>query len=312
MNRKVYVLLAVGVLASVVNAARAETMAERKQRIMRKYLRERQDIAQSDLIVPDTSQDDTRITESEKFLEPQVAFQRQEGGVAPPPAARPAPVQAERSWWLDTAEIEDDPFSSGSDTEDQSRQPWSPWGRGEDSSASGRSAEPQGIWRQGDSFLGSRSGYDALTEGDNATTASSLTYGGYTSRWSTAREGMNRMSGRYGYQQTENRAPSSGWSLNPANSYGSSPSSGLLYSPFPTPTTTPSGNTQNQVPGYTPYTSPFQSERDEQGRNRSNLQPQQPEYSRPQPYQKWKDKNKTWDPTKDDSYLDALMQDKRR
>lgn len=312
MNRKIYMLLAVGILASILSAARAETMAERKQRIMRKYLRERQDIAQSDLVVPNASVEDARITESEKFIEPQVAFQRQEGGVAPPRAARPAPVQAERSWWLDTAEIDEDPFSSGSDTANQSTEPWSPWSSREDSSASGSSSESQGIWRQGDSFLGGRSGYDVLTEGDNGSTATSLTYGGYTSRWSTATEGMDRMSGRYGRQQTENRATSRRWGLNPVNSYGSSPSSGLLYSPFPTPNTTRSGNTQNQVPGYTPYTSPFQSERDEQGRNRSNLQPQQPEYSRPQPYEKWKDNNKTWDPTEDDSYLDALMRDKRR
>jgi hypothetical protein len=120
------------------------------------------------------------------------------------------------------------------------------------------------------------------------------------------------MPGRYDSPLSESQDTRSGWGLNPATTYGSSPSSGLFPSPFSTSGSTQPGSTQNQSPGYDPYSNPFQIQRNDQRYNGGNLQPQQPEYSRPQPYQKWKDSNKKWDPSADDAYLDALRRDNRR
>jgi hypothetical protein len=342
MNRNVYVLLIAAILASVLNAARAETMAERKQRIMRKYMRERQDIVQSDFGVPDATQEDARVAESEQFKEPQVEFQRQQGGVAPPPATRPAPVQQERNWWLETAEMEEDPyadpFSSKTDAAEESADFWSPWGSREDSPAYGGtygqqrderqddtysgSLEESSVYggaydqqrdgRRGDTYPGSWSAYGTQSEYGTGSSGSGTMYDGYTSRRAPTSRESDRNSVLYGQQQPGTRGTDSGWGLNSVDRYGSSPSSELLQSPFPPSSATQDWSSQNEAPGYTPYRNPYEVQGDEQRRSGGNLPPQQPQYSRPNNYQKWKDNNKAWDPTSDNSYLDELMRNQRR
>ncbi len=342
MNRNVYTLLVAAMVASVLNVAQAETMADRKQRIMRKYMRERQDIMQSDLGVPDAAQEDSRVVESEQFKEPSLEFQRQKGGVAPPPSVRPLPVQQpERSWWLETAEMEEDPyadpFSSHTDAREGSEDSWSPWGKRDDSSAyddgaygqqrnggddtySGhREGSPiyggdssQQWDGRGDTYPGGQSVYGRQSESRNRSSVSGMTYDGYTVRRVPTSRDNDRTPGFYGRQQTDTRGTDSGWGVDSAVRYGSSPSSGLLQTPFSSPASTQDWSLQNQTPGYTPYRSPFQIQGDEQRRYGGDLQPQQPQYSRPNNYEKWKDTNKAWDPTTDNSYLDELMRNQRR
>ncbi|HSR88004.1 MAG TPA: hypothetical protein VLL07_03540, partial [Pontiella sp.] len=71
-------------------------------------------------------------------------------------------------------------------------------------------------------------------------------------------------------------------------------------------------SSQGQAAGYAPYTSPYQIQYDQQRRSGGNLQPQQTPYMRPNNYDRWKDNNKTWDPSAGNSYLDELMRDQRR
>ena len=344
MNRNVYALLTAAILASVLSVAQAETMAERKQRIMRKYMRERQDIAQSDLGVPETPQEeDARVVASEQFkelLSPD--FQRQESGVAPLPAVRPMPVQQpERNWWLETAErVENpgaNPFSSKTDGEKGSAGSWSPWDRRDDSSAYGGAfgqqrderddtysssrdrssiyggpASQQWDGRRGDTYPSGQSAYDGQRNSGNGSSAWGMSYDGYTSRRAPTSRENDRTSGFYGSQQTDTRGMDGGWGYNSVGGYGSSTSSGLLQSPFASSFDAQNPGSQNQTPAYTPYRSPYEVQGEEQRRYGDSLQPQQPQYSRPNSYQKWKDTNKAWDPTADNSYLNELMQNQRR
>lgn len=336
MNRSVYTFMTAAILALVLNVAHAETMAERKQRIMRKYMRERQDIMQSDLGVPDAAQEDARVVESEQFRELSPKFERQKGGAMMPVVQpnQPVPVQSERNWWLETAEMEGDPFanpfSSKADAGEGSTSSWSPWGRREDSSVYGDAYGRQRDGRGG-TYSGSREGsssqqregrgdnypdtwsaYGMPGESGNRSSGSGMTYDGYTSRRVPASRESDRSAGFYGRQQTDTRGTDSAWGLNSVDRYGSAPSSGLLLSPFPSSSTAQDWSSQNQAPGYTPYRSPYQIQGDEQRRSGSTQPPQQPQYSRPNNYQKWKDNNKAWDPTSDNSYLDELMRNERR
>lgn len=332
MNKYVYTLLTAAMVASVLNVAQAETMADRKQRIMRKYMRERQDIMQSDLGVPHAVQEDARVVESEQFREPSPEFHRQKGGIAPPPSVRPLPVQQpERNWWLETAEMEEDPyadpFSSKTDVREGSAESWSPWGKRDDSSAYGSAYGQQrdkgddtysdsregafGLqWDgRGDTYPGGQSVYGRQSESRNRSSVSGMTYDGYTVRRVPTSRESDQIPGFYGRQRTDIRGTDSGWGLDSDVRDGSSPSSGLLTSPFPSPYATQDWSSQNQTPGYTPYRSPYQVQGDEQRRYGGDLQPH---YSRPNNYQNWKDNNKAWDPTADNSYLDELMRNQRR
>lgn len=340
MKRNVFVLLTAAVVLSVLNMARAETMAERKQRIMRRYMRERQDIMQSDFGVPEAVQEDSRIVESEQFKELPLDFKRQQGGVVPPPMARPLPVQQEeRNWWLETPEVEEDlfadPFSSRNDAGKGSADSWSPWGKRDDSSAygadygqprdgqddtySGRRKDSSiydGATRQqwggrGATYPGSPSGYGQQSESGNRS-ASGMTYDGYTTRRAPTSRERNQMPSYYGRQQVETRGTGSGWNLDSGGRYNSSASPGLPQSSLPSPTDTQGWSSQNQTPGYTPYRSPYQDQGNEQRRYGDNLQPQPSQYSRPNNSQKWKDSNKVWDPTSGNLYLDELMRNDRR
>jgi hypothetical protein len=343
MNRSVYVFVTATIIVSVLNGAHAESMVERKQRIMRKYMRERQDIVQSDLGLSAAVEEDARVVESERFKELSPNFERQKGVTMPRVIQpnQPVPVQSERNWWLETAEMDTDsfanPFSSRTDAEEGSTSSWSPWGRREDSSIYGNAygqqrdgqdetysgrREDSSVYgdaygqqregRRGDTYPGAWSAYGMPGESGNRSSGSGMTYGGYTTRRAPASRENDRSSGFYGRQQTEPRGTGGAWGINSGGRYGSAPSSGLPQSPFPPSSTAQDWNSQNQIPGYTPYRSPYQDQGGEQRRSGSNLQPQQPQYSRPNNYQKWKDNNKAFDPTSDNSYLDELMRNQRR
>ena len=315
MNRSIYALLTAVLLVSTLNIAQAETMEERKQRIMRKYMRERQDVSQSDLGVPEAEVEDARVLESEQFKEPSVEFKRQQGVSAPPPALRPVPLQQDRNWWLETTDTEgdlfSDPFASKSETEEKSKSAWSPWGKREDSSIYGGDDGRQQGWRREDSYPGGQPAYGAQSDSGYGISGSGVTDDGYTSRWSPTSRESDRLPGIYERQQRDARRTDSGWGGSSSGRYGTLPSSGYPNSTIPSSSAAQGWNSQNQTPGYTPYRSPYQSE-DQRRRSGDSLQPQQPQYTRPDNFQKWKDSNKAWDPTSDNPYLDELMPNQRR
>jgi len=317
MNRNIHALLTIALIATTLHMAQAESMEERKQRIMRKYMRERQDIAQSDLGVPEADLEDARVLQSEQYKEQSVNFQREQGVTAPPPAYRPVPVQQQRNWWLESAEMEgdlfSDPFASKADAEETSKSSWSPWGKRDDSSTYGGADDRQSGWRRDDTYSSSASTYGSQGESSIGIYGSDATGDGYTSRWAPASRDRDRLPGIYGRQQTENRRTDSGLGDSSISRYDSSTSSGLTTSPFSTPSAVQNWSSQSQIPVYTPYRSPYDTESDDQfRRSGSSLQPQQPQYTRPDNSQRWKDSNKAWDPTSDNPYLDELMPSQRR
>ena len=317
MNRNIYALLTAAVIGSVLSVAQAETMEERKQRIMRKYMRERQDIVQGDFAMPEAVQEDVRVVESEQFNELEEGFERQKGVTMPRRVQpyQPVPLESERSWWLETAELEEDPlanpFSSKADAGEESGDSWSPWSKRDDSSAYGSAYGQQRDDRE-DAYPGSQSAFGMQTESGNGSPVSGMPYKRYTSRRSPATRESDQMPGVYGRQQTDTRATDSRWGLDSAVRYESSPSPGLIQSSLPSRTDTQGWSSQNKIPGYTPYKSPYQAEGNEQRRYGGNLQSQSPQYTRPNNYQKWKDSNKAWDSTSDNLYLDELMRNDRR
>ncbi|MEA2067874.1 MAG: hypothetical protein U9P12_01625, partial [Verrucomicrobiota bacterium] len=114
MSRAVQILL-LAVLLPMVGSAREETLEERKQRITRKYLRERVNVSQSDMVVPGDLPEDERVLDSERFKEPEMDLQRQQPGAMPlpPPQRRPLPPKkSDSNWLLDSIEEEEtDPYA---------------------------------------------------------------------------------------------------------------------------------------------------------------------------------------------------------
>ena len=230
-----------------------------------------------------------------------------------------------------------DPFSQKSDDEDGVKNRWSPWGSRDDSSASdsaygqpqderndtypdsrddsfiyGDAAGQQWGGPRNDTYPDSRSAYGIQNESAYGSPLPGTTYDGYTARGAATYGESGRMPDYYGRQSAGSRGTDTGWTLDSSGRYRSSPSTGLLQPSLPSPTDTQGWSSQNQAAGYTPYRSPYQIQDDQQRRSGRNLKPEQTPYMRPNNYQKWKDNNKAWDPTSDNSYLDELMRDQRR
>jgi hypothetical protein len=341
MKRNIQALFIVAFIAAALSVVKAETMEERKQRIMRKYMRERQDIVQSDLGVPENvqDQDDLRVAESERFKEPSLEFKRQESGLTSRPMApRPAvPVQAERNWWLETAEMEQDPyadpFSSARDSEEESKERWSPWGSRDDESVyaqqqdeqndtysgsregsfiSGDAAGQQWNRRRYETYPGNRSAFGMQNDPRYGSSLPGTAYDGYTTRRSATFGENERMPGYYGRQAGGTRGTDADWTLDSGGRYRPSQSTGLLQPSLSPYSVSPGLTSQDQATGYMPYRSSYQIQNARQRRSADNLQPQQTPYMRPNNYQKWKDNNTTWDPSSGNTYLDELMQNQRR
>ncbi len=286
MTRLVYILMITAVAASFCLDAAGETMDERKQRIMRKYLRERQDIIQSDIALPVAGAEDLQVLDSEKFRQKNVDLSREQGVTPPAPIVQPIPVQVRKNWMFpdDASEFDPnaDPFAmdTGEDLQDDRRDWLTEWRERQQERATQRVTEPATT-------------YD-YTSGRSTYSSSDSRYGysgqqdrpaGYSSYGATTRPG-----GNYGYR-----------------SYGESPS-GMLK--LPDTPVSPYNTQRSSTPGYTPYGSSYET-RQEQRRLQRVQPPKQEEFSRPTPYQQWKSDNKDWDPTADDTYLDDLMRRNR-
>lgn len=299
MKRITHLLLLVAVLVPFCRTACGETMEERKQRIMRKYLRERQTIVQSDMILPEPAEDE-RITDSEKFKQVKMDISRRQATTpSPAPIVRPIPVQARRSWLLEEEDADADPYAdpfamdSGQDREEGEVDWWSEWKSREEAMAA-------------DNQLEAARTYDYLRDAGYSVGGEGQTRYGYT--W------QQDQSSRYPYgrapqtsygQQSDNGLGSFG-----TTRYGSSPSTGMPQLSTPLQGTDDSSSSRKS--GYTPYKSPYQSQRQQQQQQTYPQTQDQQEYTRPTPYQQWKDNKKEWDPTADDAYLDELMQRSRR
>lgn len=294
MNRIPYLLLTVVLLVPPAMGAKEQTMAERKQRIMRKYLRENQNVVQSDLVVPDTV-DDERIADSERFSQREELLKRQSPAAPPPaPIYRPIPVQAKEDWLL-AEDPETDPFAdpfalkSEEGTEESKADWYSEWRRQREELA----AEAQ---------IRETEAYEALL---NRRSGSEGGYGSGVRRPDSSRP-VYGSAPRTSYGPDQSGAGPASFGT---TRYGSSPSSGMLQ------WSTPSGSSEgspSSSSGYTPYRSPYRTQQEQRQQPQPGYpQTQQEEFRRTTPYQKWKNDNKGWDPTADDAYLNELMRRNR-
>jgi hypothetical protein len=315
MSKTVQILL-LAVLLPMVGNAREETLEERKQRITRKYLRERVNIAQSDMVVPGDLPEDERVLDSERFKEPEMDFQRQQPGAMPPPPRqrRPMPQKNDSNWLLDTIDEEEsdpyaDPFAA-SKSKDSKKEYGSMFGGRQEGSARSENRfgspgyDPYASRRRFGSGYGSEADPRATQQGSSFDrTFQDGRYG------QPGRDAQTDIHGR-----PKGTTASSGASLGAQRTFGSSPESGLLQTPFPRIDSSETDPTRR--PGakgtYSPYKSPYQTRREQQTQQGAGGQERQQEYKKPDAYQQWKDRSKAWDPTKDDAYLDDLMRQNRR
>lgn len=303
MNKPVQILLLFALLP-MVGMAREETLEERKQRIVRKYLRENMTITQSDMYVPsDLPSEDEEIINSEKFQGVDIGIEREEGSpsqIIRPPQQRPMPVpRADSNWLLDNSdEIDDpyadpyaDPFSSGAM---DSGSPWDTYS-GTESPQKDKRSDP---YR-----------YDPNQRQDEN---QAMTDGQQRSGFGSS-SGFSGRADSFGQQQRERSTYSSGLDLQKRNrTYGSDPSEGLLTSPYPQLDASSSKDAE-RTQGFQPYKSPYDTQREKRSQQ-WGAQPEQkqPDYQRPDYQQQWKERNKTWDPTQDDAYTSEMMKQNKR
>lgn len=320
MRRAVYILLTATLFAPVFNAARAETMAERKQRIMRTYLGERQEVIQSDMVLQSESEDEI-VLESEKLKGPQVSFEREDSVAMrpPPPSSVRIDTDMERNWLLGAADEEEggngDPYNMDSDFQTGYEDSWSQWGTDAEDSNYGESstASRYDERSRGDpyGYESDRTGYyDSQSQSESDQGVIEYNPEGYRTYSSSPLQGSEYSSGIYG-QRMYGVGTESGSSVSGTRRYGPSAPSGLLQKPFTAPRSSSDDPSKSQSPSLTPYKNPYQTMQNPRSQLPGN-QNQQPEFKRTTPYQQWKGSNPSWDPTKDDAYLDELMRRNRR
>ena len=313
MKRSFHILLIFTLLLSVVHA-KTETMAERKQRIERKYLQERAELVQGDAEVPaEMAVGDEEVLDSEKFKEPQVNLQRQEpGAVMPPPRRpRPRPRKEAANWLLEVEDTEStdpyaNPYAWDATTEDDTKKKPAR-ATTEQLRRDAYSAETRrGSWftRRTDST--GQGSFDNTQQGSSFGTTRG------TSPYSTV-EGR----GLFGQREQDRQTTPSLF----GNAAGSSRTKPFgvdtrQEDPFKTKFSRRSGTTRRSDAttearrnGYTPYKSPFQSQT-----QRSAQQPwgattsDNQEFQKKNTFEAWKKKSpQQLDPTRDDAFIDGLM-----
>lgn len=341
MNTSVQILI-LCIIIPLCAQAKEETLEQRKQRIVRKYMRERAEVSQSELYVPsDNPVEDEQVIESEKYEGTKDLFERQETGSATMPIPRrpamPAPRKKDNSnWLLDTEESDPasdpyadpfaDPFALDKTKRSDARQDQSQWDRSRQESSSstyGSSSQDSRYPRENSTY----SPYGSRKEAESGTSV-------YGSSYGTRDESAYGRSSLYGSRERDASGTSGSRTYSPgvlgqdSGTYGSSPETGLLNSPYPTIHS--SGQDSSRDSGsqgygtdrsrsYTPsYRSPYGTSTDrQQGGNAawgtpSSQSQQQQDYSQPSSFQKWKDKNKGFDPSSDDAYLREINPSQRR
>ncbi|MDF7826301.1 hypothetical protein P4B35_19895 [Pontiellaceae bacterium B12227] len=313
MNKSVQILILLA-LFPMLGMAREETLEERKQRIVRKYLRERMSIDQSDMVVPSALPEDERITDSEKFKDAEVDLQRQSGTTAPvvppPVQARPVPRRTEKNWLLDDTEEVTDAFGNRVDPYtaapiDSGDDLWSAWDgtdRRESSIASEFDRNDRKSYDPTQNSPYSRQNAQRNTAEGNAL------YGNQQNSGTTRTDLFGRRASEYNSSLSTPGERT--------RTYGSDPEQGMLASPYPQlnplnqERTTTGDDLRRQ---YKPYQSPYEKQREERRLKQSGTPVQKKqEFKRPDSYQQWKERNKTWDPTDDDAYINEMMQQNKR
>ncbi|MBN2164554.1 MAG: hypothetical protein JXR25_12900 [Pontiellaceae bacterium] len=286
MKRVVQGLLVVAVVLPVCSV-HAETMAERKQRIMRKYLRERQNVTQSGVMLPTIDAENERIAASEIYKSNTDMNSQGSPTALMPVNVRPVRIQnnSKSAWYQESDDLEDpyaDPFARGTATDEKKES----------------SADRWATWK--------KMREDRAARNDSGNSGYATTVNPYAAQ----AEGYTSSGNRYG-QSTDSGQTEPG-RIGPygTTDYTSAPT-GLLQLPT---STVGESTIPSTTQGYTPYQSPYQNQRRSSTiPDAQQQQSQQNEYERTSPYQQWKkNNNQSWDPTADDAYVNELMKNRRR
>lgn len=319
MKQSVQILLLIAVLLPALSRAREETMEERKQRITRKYLRERAEITYSEMAVPDVEAENSEVLASEIYKQPQVDLQRQEGGAAipRPPMRRPVPRVENSNWLLaETPEIEDpyaDPFAvQDANSESAKKSDWTSWGRDRSSSFYNDQQTERRFNRRTDyestsqSFFNPRDPRSATTER-------------FSSGFQQEGSGFLNRS-QYGQQQESPLLYSSErLDLSREKTSKTTFTRNRLQSPYQQEAQSRSEpsvfglGAPSKTEGYTPYKSSFQIQQEQRQQEWGGSSRVQPEFQKLNTYQQWKEKKPVkYDPTSDDAFIQEMMPKTRR
>jgi hypothetical protein len=297
--KKAVQLVLLCILIPMAGMARDESLEARKKRIMRKYLREAGELSQVDWMVPQDTEEKL-VADSEKFQPTDLEFEKHEGIVIQPAVNR-RPMMPFSEDGLAAGKADEDlaadpyadPFAlakeDGSDEKDFSRR----MRRERPDQKDSRSAS--------DLFSSRANRYESrLDTGRNYRT--SMTEQEQTrplyQRFSA--EGQEDLSGR---RTSDDRYASP---MQSYRTYGSAPEEGML---LPVPTMRRDAEREDRLKqGQIPFKyRRITSENEEQSQSGQLSSPTYRRYTDPLPYQQFKSREKAWDPTADDAYVDELI-----
>ncbi len=323
MVKSVQILFLIA-LFPLLGQAREETMEARRQRIMRKYLHDRASVSESGFAVPEFEENE-RVIASEKLQGADIGIEREERvtPVPPPPRAKPAAKPSDRNWMLSDDEADNflkdpyaDPFAVKEEEPTKKKEDlWKQWGYGEkqDRESSGRRQNTYSS-QYGNQDSERRSGLFSERFG------SSERRGVYSTDSSRQEYSSGyKRTDIFGRQQPSTyQQPTEGSGYPQTRTYGSSPDSGLLTTPYSQDRFS-SGSDERERErqgafGNTPYKSSLPSDprsrySTQTGGSRNETQT---EYQKTDPFKDWKQReyNQKW--KGDDAFVNEMLEMDRR
>lgn len=323
MKKYVQILLLCLFFPSVL-LAKEESLEERKQRIVRKYMTERATVSQSDMEVSYLNEKDEKLAASEEYGKTKDLYARQDGITGGMPAAVPmrprvsrrrTETESDNSWLLadESLQVDDgnpfkDPFES--DQAGASRKKSDFWA----SQRSSTSTESESRY--------GRERYNPYSSRERAAGMNSGRQDGYSSSLQkSSRYGQSSYGSPDGslYGQSSRSTSSSyessvgsGLGTQGIRTYGSNPQTGLLnsISGIGTQSRSRQGYESGASGSMSSPTYKSQFDRTYKGQQNNINSPygnssQEQQYKRPDTYKPQRSRD-SWDPTKSDSYLDQI------
>ena len=235
----------------------------------------------------------------------------------PPPPRHPRPTAGNRNWVLAGDPMQDD---ADSEKTPKKQKDWSIWGMDREQSPYG-GTQPDSFYssRNQEAPFASSSRYGSRQEGASNSRGYSPFSFGKDSSGLQRKESISGggYSGLFGRKQDEPSGSGLGTlDLSRDRIYNPTLNQGHLKSPFQresTPSADRSFGSGSKGQGYTPYKSPYETQRRQQQQPWGGQTQQGSEYKKVDPYQEWKKRNPVrYDPTGDDAFINEVMPKSRR
>jgi len=311
MKKKIQLILLATCLIPILSSARQETQAERRTRIMRKYLRDNATVSTSKLEVPVASREE-KVTDSQKFKDvPDMLKHQEAGAVRPPPPPRRRRPAVNPNWLLD-----DSLSTTETKKKETKKKTWSDFGTTSDPSTYGRT-RTDSLFGQKSSTTSSKkplwyqprqNGGDSLKQNNAALSGNPAT--------TTQQIDPNSAQGAFDFFTKKKATPSPTFrsgtlDLSKDRSSNSALNQSHLSNPFQRRSTPSSNRSYNNS---STYKSLFQTAQERNLKKQSdNGQSQtQQEYKRKNSFQEWKKKDaQRFNPNKKDDVFINQNQKRR-